>query len=141
MRSVFAAFIQSHPFITLCFIGGFVSFVGISNELWTPDEPRDAAIGRAMGGVRRLDRSTIEWRALSGETSIVLVGSVGAVRASRSCDSNPRPAALRAIRLCRVAADLCPRPEFFRSTNLSCGMPDSAQHGTFLANDSLDRCR
>ena len=48
MRSVFAAFIQSHPFITLCFIGAFVSFVGISNELWTPDEPRDAAIGRAM---------------------------------------------------------------------------------------------
>jgi 4-amino-4-deoxy-L-arabinose transferase-like glycosyltransferase len=48
MRSVFATFIQSHPFITLCLIGAFVSFVGISNELWTPDEPRDAAIGRAM---------------------------------------------------------------------------------------------
>ena len=47
-RSVVADFIRSHPFMTLCLIGGFVSFVGISNELWTPDEPRDAAIGRAM---------------------------------------------------------------------------------------------
>jgi 4-amino-4-deoxy-L-arabinose transferase-like glycosyltransferase len=48
VRSVFADFIQSHPFITLCLIGGLVSFSGISNELWTPDEPRDAAIGKAM---------------------------------------------------------------------------------------------
>jgi 4-amino-4-deoxy-L-arabinose transferase-like glycosyltransferase len=48
MRSTFAYFIRSHPLVTLCLIGGFVSFVGISNELWTPDEPRDAAIGRAM---------------------------------------------------------------------------------------------
>ena len=48
MRSAVADFIRSHPLITLILIGGFVSFVGISNELWTPDEPRDAAIGRAM---------------------------------------------------------------------------------------------
>ena len=48
MRSAVADFIRSHPLITLFLIGGFVSFVGISNELWTPDEPRDAAIGRAM---------------------------------------------------------------------------------------------
>lgn len=47
-RFAVADFIRSHPFITLCLVGGFVSFVGISNELWTPDEPRDAAIGRAM---------------------------------------------------------------------------------------------
>jgi len=48
MRSAVADFIRSHPLITLFLIGGFVSFVGISNELWTPDEPRDAAIGMAM---------------------------------------------------------------------------------------------
>ena len=47
-RSAIADFIRSRPFVTLCLVGGFVSFVGISNELWTPDEPRDAAIGRAM---------------------------------------------------------------------------------------------
>src|SRR5262245_64857615 len=47
-RSLIVDFIRSHPFITLCLVGAFVSFVGISNELWTPDEPRDAAIGRAM---------------------------------------------------------------------------------------------
>jgi len=47
-RSLIADFIRSHPFITLCLVGVFISFVGISNELWTPDEPRDAAIGRAM---------------------------------------------------------------------------------------------
>ena len=48
VRNVFADFIRSHPFLTLCLIGGLVCFIGISNELWTPDEPRDAAIGRAM---------------------------------------------------------------------------------------------
>jgi 4-amino-4-deoxy-L-arabinose transferase-like glycosyltransferase len=48
LRSTLTGFIRSHPLITLCLIGAFVSFVGISNELWTPDEPRDAAIGRAM---------------------------------------------------------------------------------------------
>jgi 4-amino-4-deoxy-L-arabinose transferase-like glycosyltransferase len=47
-RSAIADFVRSHPFVTLCLVGAFVSFVGISNELWTPDEPRDAAIGRAM---------------------------------------------------------------------------------------------
>ena len=91
MRSVFAAFIQSHPFITLCLIGAFVSFVGISNELWTPDEPRDAAIGRAMwesgdwivprlNGEPFLEKPPLYWWARSR-------------RCSRfwSCDSNPRP--------------------------------------------------
>ena len=48
LRSALTGFIQLHPLMTLCLIGAFVSFVGISNELWTPDEPRDAAIGRAM---------------------------------------------------------------------------------------------
>src|SRR4029077_4642053 len=48
LRSALSGFIQLHPLMTLCLIGVFVSFVGISNELWTPDEPRDAAIGRAM---------------------------------------------------------------------------------------------
>ncbi len=48
MRAALSELIRSHPLITLCLIGVFVSFVGISNELWTPDEPRDAAIGRAM---------------------------------------------------------------------------------------------
>ncbi len=48
VRSVFADFVRSHTLITLCLIGVLVSFVGISNELWTPDEPRDAAIGRSM---------------------------------------------------------------------------------------------
>jgi 4-amino-4-deoxy-L-arabinose transferase-like glycosyltransferase len=48
VRNVFAHFIRSHPFLTLCLIGSLVCFIGISNELWTPDEPRDAAIGRAM---------------------------------------------------------------------------------------------
>ncbi len=40
--------IRRHPLATLCLVGAFVSFVGLSNELWTPDEPRDAAVGRAM---------------------------------------------------------------------------------------------
>jgi 4-amino-4-deoxy-L-arabinose transferase-like glycosyltransferase len=48
LRATLTSFIRSHPLMTLCLIGAFVSFVGISNELWTPDEPRDAAIGRAM---------------------------------------------------------------------------------------------
>ena len=45
---VVANFIRSHPFLTLCLVGAYLSFVGISHELWTPDEPRDAAVGRAM---------------------------------------------------------------------------------------------
>jgi 4-amino-4-deoxy-L-arabinose transferase-like glycosyltransferase len=48
LRGACTDFIRSHPLVTLCLIGAFVSFVGISNQLWTPDEPRDAAIGRAM---------------------------------------------------------------------------------------------
>jgi 4-amino-4-deoxy-L-arabinose transferase-like glycosyltransferase len=48
LRAALTSFIRSHSLMTLCLIGVFVSFVGISNELWTPDEPRDAAIGRAM---------------------------------------------------------------------------------------------
>ncbi len=40
--------VRSRPLLTLCLIGALVSFTGISNELWTPDEPRVAAIGRAM---------------------------------------------------------------------------------------------
>ena len=45
---VVANFIRSHPFLTLCLVGAYLSFVGISHELWTPDEPRDAAVGKAM---------------------------------------------------------------------------------------------
>ena len=140
-RSVFADFIQSHSFITLCLIGGFVSFIGISNELWTPDEPRDAAIGRAMwesgdwivprlNGEPFLEKPPLYWWAQSA-----------AVRPIRSRDSNTRPAALRAIRLCRVAAHLRPRPTFFLHENLPRRMSDFAQHSALLAHDSLDRCR
>ena len=46
--NLLANFVRSHPFLTLCLIGAYVCFVGISHELWTPDEPRDAAVGRAM---------------------------------------------------------------------------------------------
>ena len=45
---IVANFVRSHPFLTLCLVGGYLSFVGISHELWTPDEPRDAAVGKAM---------------------------------------------------------------------------------------------
>jgi 4-amino-4-deoxy-L-arabinose transferase-like glycosyltransferase len=48
MCDALSGLIRLHPFITLCLVGVFVSFVGISNQLWTPDEPRDAAIGQAM---------------------------------------------------------------------------------------------
>ena len=46
--------------MTLCLIGVFVSFVGISNELWTPDEPRDAAIGEGHVGVGLLGNTSAE---------------------------------------------------------------------------------
>jgi 4-amino-4-deoxy-L-arabinose transferase-like glycosyltransferase len=40
--------IECHPWVVLCLVGGMVSFAGLCHELWTPDEPRDAAIGRGM---------------------------------------------------------------------------------------------
>ena len=71
-----AAQIRSRPFLTLCLIGALVSFTGISNELWTPDEPRVAAIGRAMwesgswvtprlNGVPFLEKPPLYWWAQS----------------------------------------------------------------------------
>src|SRR6476661_2486683 len=64
LRSTLTGFIRSHPLITLCLIGAFVSFVGISNELWTPDEPRDAAIGRATPTLARLPSAVFGFAAL-----------------------------------------------------------------------------
>lgn len=42
------SWIRARPLLTLCTLGALVCFVGISNELWTPDEPRVAEIGREM---------------------------------------------------------------------------------------------
>jgi 4-amino-4-deoxy-L-arabinose transferase-like glycosyltransferase len=38
----------ARPLLTLGVLGALLCSAGISNELWTPDEPRVAAIGRAM---------------------------------------------------------------------------------------------
>lgn len=38
----------SRPLLVLCLLAALLSFVGLRHELWTPDEPRVAAIGRAM---------------------------------------------------------------------------------------------
>jgi 4-amino-4-deoxy-L-arabinose transferase-like glycosyltransferase len=38
----------ARPLLTLCVLAALLCSAGISNELWTPDEPRVAAIGRAM---------------------------------------------------------------------------------------------
>ncbi len=43
--------IAAHPFVTLVLVGLLIQFSGIANhELWTPDEPRVAGIGREMWG-------------------------------------------------------------------------------------------
>jgi 4-amino-4-deoxy-L-arabinose transferase-like glycosyltransferase len=38
----------ARPLLALCLLGGLLCAVGLGNELWTPDEPRVAEIGRAM---------------------------------------------------------------------------------------------
>jgi 4-amino-4-deoxy-L-arabinose transferase-like glycosyltransferase len=40
--------IRARPLLTLVALAALVCFVGITNELWTPDEPRVAEIGREM---------------------------------------------------------------------------------------------
>jgi 4-amino-4-deoxy-L-arabinose transferase-like glycosyltransferase len=42
------SWIRARPLLTLAALAALVCFVGISNELWTPDEPRVAEIGREM---------------------------------------------------------------------------------------------
>jgi 4-amino-4-deoxy-L-arabinose transferase-like glycosyltransferase len=42
------SWIRARPLLVLAAVAAFVCFVGISNELWTPDEPRVAEIGREM---------------------------------------------------------------------------------------------
>lgn len=40
--------LTAHPLLSLCLLAGLLSFVGIDNEIWSPDEPRVAAMGHTM---------------------------------------------------------------------------------------------
>jgi 4-amino-4-deoxy-L-arabinose transferase-like glycosyltransferase len=40
--------LTDRPLLSLCLLAGLLSFVGIGNEIWSPDEPRVAAMGRTM---------------------------------------------------------------------------------------------